>query len=213
VSRMSVLGLVLAAGAGSRMGGPKAVLDYRGEPLITRAIRTAYAGGCDRVCAVLGAETERAAAYAEAAGAFVAVSEAWADGMGVSLRTGLDAIEAAAPDATAALVLLVDQPDITPAAVAAVLGAGGESGDSDDSDDSNDSYDETILAAAVYEGRRGHPVLIGRAHWASLRPTLTGDVGAREYLQAHRDEIILVPCDEVADPRDLDRPEDLDPRG
>lgn len=209
MTRMSVLGLVLAAGAGSRMGGPKAVLDYRGEPLITRAIRTAYAGGCDRVCAVLGAETERAAAYAVAAGAFVAVSEAWADGMGVSLRAGLNAIEDAAPDATAALVLLVDQPDITAAAVAAVLGA---RDDSDDSD-SDDSDDETILAAAVYEGRRGHPVLIGRGHWAALRPTLTGDVGAREYLQAHRDEIILVPCDEVADPRDLDRPEDLDPRG
>lgn len=194
-------GLVLAAGAGSRMGGPKAVLEYRGEPLITRAVRTAFTGGCDRVCVVLGAETERAAAYAEAAGAFAAVSEGWADGMGVSLRAGLDAIERAVPDASAALVLLVDQPDITEAAVAEVLGA------------RSAPDDETILAAAVYEGRRGHPVLIGRAHWAELRPTLTGDVGAREYLQAHRDEIILVPCDELADPRDLDRPEDLDARG
>lgn len=194
---MSVVGLVLAAGGGSRMGGPKAVVEYRGEPLITSAVRTAFAGGCDLVCAVLGAETERAASYAEAAGAFVTVNEAWADGMGVSLRAGLDAIEHAVPEASAALVLLVDQPDITAEAIAAVLGA------------RTVPDDEAVLAAAVYEGQRGHPVLIGRAHWSALRPTLTGDVGARAYLREHRDELILVPCDAVADPRDLDRPEDL----
>lgn len=196
-----MVGIVLAAGGGSRMGGPKAILDYRGEPLISRAVRTAFAGGCDQVCAVLGAEIEQAASYAEAAGAFVAVSEEWADGMGVSLRAGLDAVERAAPDASAALVLLVDQPDITAEAVAAVLGA------------QHESDNESILVAAAYGGRRGHPVLIGRAHWAELRPTLTGDVGARAYLQAHRDEITLVPCEAVADPRDLDRPEDLGARG
>ncbi len=73
--------------------------------------------------------------------------------------------------------------------------------------------DDKVLAAAIYEGRRGHPVLIGRAHWDALRPTLVGDVGARTYLRAHLDELILVPCDAIADPRDLDRPEDLDTLG
>lgn len=198
---MSVVGIVLAAGGGSRMGRPKAIIEYRGEPLITRAVRTAFAGGCDRVCAVLGAEIEQATSYAEAAGAFVTVNESWADGMGVSLRAGLDLVEHEVPDASAALVLLVDQPDISAAAIAQVLSA------------QHKPDDETILASAVYEGRRGHPVLIGRAHWDALRPTLTGDVGAREYLQAHRAELVLVPCDEVADPRDLDRPEDLEAPG
>jgi nicotine blue oxidoreductase len=198
---MSVAGLVLAAGAGSRMGTPKANLGYRGEPLITRAVRAALTGGCEQVCAVLGAEIEQAASHAEAAGAFVTVNDAWAEGMGTSLRAGLEAIQRAAPEATAALVLLVDQPGIGAAAVAAVLGA--LRGPSDDS----------ILASAVYDGRRGHPVLIGRAHWARLLPTLTGDVGARTYLQAHRQQAILVPCEAVADPRDLDRPEDLDALG
>lgn len=197
MTRMSVVGIVLAAGSGSRMGGPKAILDFRGTPLITRAVRTAFAGGCDRVCAVVGAEIERAASYAEAAGAFVAVNEAWAEGMGTSLRTGLDAVEAAEPEASAALVLLVDQPYITANAIAAVLSAG------------RGREDGGVLAAAVYETGRGHPVLIGRAHWEALRPTLSGDVGARAYLHAHQDELILVPCDAVADPRDLDRPEDL----
>jgi CTP:molybdopterin cytidylyltransferase MocA len=193
-----VMGVILAAGAGSRMGMPKANLSYRGEPLISRAVRTAFAGGCDQVCAVLGAEVSQASTYAEAEGAFVVVNPAWADGMGVSLRAGLDAIELVAPDASAALVMLVDQPHITEAAVAAVLGA------------QRDPADETVLAAAAYDGARGHPVLLGRAHWPALRPTLTGDIGARAYLREHRDEIILVPCEALAEPRDLDRPEDLD---
>ena len=193
----NVVGIVLAAGAGSRMGTPKAVVEFRGRPLITRAIETAVAGGCDRVIAVLGAETDRAATYAEASGATVVVNEAWAEGMGVSLRVGLDHVENAFPDATAALVLLVDQPGITAQAIRAVLSA------------RRDADDGKVLVSASYEGRRGHPVLIGRAHWDALRPTLTGDVGARAYLQAHRAEIILVPCDEFGDPRDLDRPEDL----
>jgi len=198
---MSVVGIVLAAGAGTRMGGPKANLDFRGTPLITRAVRTAFAGGCDHVLAVVGAEVEQASQNAENAGAVTVVNAAWADGMGLSLRAGLDGIELAFPEASAALVLLVDQPDITASAVAAVISA--QCGPADDA----------ILAAAVYEGRRGHPVLVGRAHWPALRPTLTGDVGARAYLQGHRDELILVPCEDLADPRDLDRPEDLDTLG
>ena len=195
---MSVVGIVLAAGGGTRMGMPKAILTYRGEPLISRAVRAAFAGGCDKVLAVLGAEVERAGALAEAAGADVVVNAAWAEGMGVSLLAGLDGIALVAPEASAALVLLVDQPDVTASAVAAVLSA------------RRDPADETVLAAASYEGKRGHPVLLGRAHWPALRPTLQGDVGARAYLREHRDELILVPCEALADPRDLDRPEDLD---
>jgi len=198
---MSVVGIVLAAGAGTRMGRPKANLNFRGTPLITRAVRTAFAGGCDHALAVVGAEVEQASRSAEKAGAVTVVNAAWAEGMGVSLRVGLDGIELAFPEASAALVLLVDQPDITASAVAAVISA--QRGPADDA----------VLAAAVYEGRRGHPVLIGRAHWPALRPTLTGDVGARAYLHGHRDELILVPCEDLADPRDLDRPEDLDPLG
>jgi CTP:molybdopterin cytidylyltransferase MocA len=198
---MGVVGIVLAAGGGSRMGMPKANLVYRGEPLISRAVRTAFAGGCDRVLAVLGAEVEQASSSAEAAGAFVVVNPAWAEGMGISLRSGLDAIDLLAPDASAALVMLVDQPHVTQAAVAAVLSG------------QRDPADETVLAAAAYEGKRGHPVLLGRAHWSALRPTLVGDVGARTYLREHRDELILVPCETLADPRDLDRPEDLDALG
>ena len=191
------VGIVLAAGAGRRMGGPKAILEFQGMPLVARAVRTAFAGGCGRVIAVLGAGAAQAKAAAEGAGAQIAVNQRWSEGMGTSLHTGLSTAAAAVPQATAALVLLVDQPHITPQAVAAVLSA------------QHDPQDATVLASAAYDGRRGHPVLFGRSHWDALLPTLTGDVGARDYLRAHRDELILVPCDSLADPHDLDVPGDL----
>lgn len=192
-----VVGIVLAAGEGRRMGGPKAVLEFRGVPLVARAVRAALDGGCARVLVVLGAGAEQAAPLAAADGAFIVVNERWAEGMGGSLEAGLAAAASAAPEATAALVLLVDQPYVTEAAVAAVLRA------------QQDPEDAGILAAAAYDGRRGHPVLIGRGHWPELRATLSGDEGAREFLHQHRNEVILAPCDTVADPRDLDEPADL----
>lgn len=204
VESSAVVGIVLAAGAGRRMGGPKALLRLEGEPLVARAVRTALLGGCGRVVAVLGSSADSARPIAEAAGAHVVVNTLWREGMGASLRAGLATAARVVPEAKAALVMLVDQPYITSAAVSAVLGA------RQNPDDAAD-LDESILAAAAYDGRRGHPVLLGRAHWDAIRPTLTGDAGARAYLSAHRDEIVLVPCDALADPRDLDVPGDLPP--
>ena len=191
------VGIVLAAGEGRRMGGPKAVLELRGTPLVTYAVRTALNGGCERVLVVLGAGAELAKPHAEAAGAQVVVNRRWAEGMGGSLDAGLSMAASVAPAATAAMVLLVDQPYITAPAVAAVFSA------------QQDPEDARILAAAAYEGRRGHPLLIGREHWPALRATLTGDEGAAAFLHEHRNAIILVPCDTIADPHDLDLPADL----
>lgn len=193
------IGIVLAAGAGRRMGGPKALLGFRGVPLVAHVARTALDGGCEQVVVVLGAGAEEARPFAEAAGALVVVNPRWAEGMGGSLDLGLSTAAATAPGATAAMVLLVDQPYITASAVSAVLSA------------QRDPGHAGVLAAAAYEGRRGHPVLIGRDHWPELRATLSGDEGARAFLHERRNEVILVPCDAVADPRDLDVPEDVVP--
>lgn len=191
------IGIVLAAGAGRRMGGPKAVLEFRGVPLVAHVVRTALDGGCEQVFVVLGAGAEEAKPLAEAAGALAVVNPRWAEGMSGSLDLGLSTAAVVAPWATAAMVLLVDQPFITASAVAAVLSA------------QRDPGHAGILAAAAYDGRRGHPVLIGREHWPALRATLSGDEGARAFLHERRNEVILVPCDAVADQRDLDVPEDL----
>jgi CTP:molybdopterin cytidylyltransferase MocA len=61
-----------------------------------------------------------------------------------------------------------------------------------------------VLARAAYDGTPGHPVLIGRDHWAGVIATSTGDRGARDYLK--RREVVLVECSDLATGRDVDTP-------
>jgi nicotine blue oxidoreductase len=118
----------------------------------------------------------------------VVVNPDWATGMGSSLRAGLRAL--ATTPAVAAVVLLVDTPGITPAAVARLRARGGPA----------------ALAVATYRGERGHPVLLGRAHWTGAAALAAGDVGARPYLHAHAGLVTAVACEDVADGADLDVP-------
>jgi CTP:molybdopterin cytidylyltransferase MocA len=115
------------------------------------------------------------------------LADDWAEGMGASLRAGLAALEGGAEDA--ALVHLVDLPDV-PAAVVARLLAGPVGGAS--------------LRRATYAGVPGHPVLLGRDHWVGVRATATGDRGARDYLRAHPPE--EVECGDLATGADVDEP-------
>jgi len=62
------------------------------------------------------------------------------------------------------------------------------------------------LTVATYHGKQGHPVLLGRYHWAGVAKLATGDVGARPYLTAHKSEVTRVPCEDLADGTDMDRP-------
>ncbi|WP_055494561.1 NTP transferase domain-containing protein [Streptomyces sp. TP-A0356] len=188
-----VAGLLLAAGGGRRLGGrPKALLGHRGRPLVEHAVGVLRAAGCDRVHVVLGAAADAVRERADLSGCVLVDNPDWEQGMGSSLRAGLGSL--AGTGATAALVSLVDQPGIGPAAVARVLAA---------------YTDETSLASAAYEGVRGHPVLLGSAHWAGVAATATGDRGARAYLKTHEDVLTLVECADVAQPYDLDRQSDL----
>lgn len=188
-------GLVLAAGAGRRYGQPKALVCYDGRLLVDRAVDTLRAGGCDPVVVVLGAAADQVRDRARLVGARVVVNPEWDTGMASSLRAGLAALRPS--DAGAVVVLLVDTPGIPPAAVARLVSAGsggcGPGG-------------AGALAAATYGGRRGHPVLLGRDHWAGVAATAVGDEGARRYLAAH--PVTDVPCDDIADPTDLDQPPD-----
>ena len=106
-------GLLLAAGAGRRFGGPKALVDYRGELLVHRGRRLLAEGGCDPVVIVLGAQAEQVMATADLDDCVLAID--WESGMGASLRTGLGAL--AQRTAAACVVALADQPLIGPGAV------------------------------------------------------------------------------------------------
>jgi CTP:molybdopterin cytidylyltransferase MocA len=179
----TVVGLLLAAGAGKRFGGPKALArDDDGTSWLLRSVRALRP--CDEIVVVLGAEAERAAALLPMSVARVRADD-WAEGMGASLRAGLDAL--AATDHDAALVSLVDLTDVDADVVARLVGAVSGRGD---------------LLRASYDGRAGHPVVLGRDHWAGVVDVATGDRGARDYL-AYRD-VVLVECGDLATGFDVD---------
>ncbi|MEU6608420.1 nucleotidyltransferase family protein [Streptomyces shenzhenensis] len=188
-----VAGLLLAAGGGRRLGGrPKALLAHRGRPLVEHAVAVLRAAGCTRVHVVLGAAADTVRERADLSGCVLVDNPDWAAGMGSSLRAGLDSL--AGTGARAALVSLVDQPGIGAEAVGRVRAA---------------YRDEASLASAAYAGVRGHPVLLGSAHWPGVAAAATGDRGARAYLKAHEEAITLVECGDVARPYDIDTEADL----
>lgn len=198
---MSAVGLLLAAGAGRRMGTPKALLrDRRDVPFVDRALGRLLDGGCGRVTVVVGAAADDVRALLDDAGwtdddaVDVVVADDWAEGMGASLRAGLRALDTAPGDVTAVLVSLVDLPDVDEAVVARVLGSG----------DASD-----VLARASYDGTPGHPVLLGRAHWAGVADAASGDRGARDYLRDR--DVVTVECGDLASGRDVDTPDQIRP--
>jgi len=185
-----VVGIVLAAGAGSRMGKPKALVrTAEGEPWLERATALLEHAGCSPVFAVLGAKADEARALLPSDGiATVVVAERWAEGMSESLRAGLMA--ASATSAGAALVTLVDLPGLPLPVLQRLL--------------EEPATNNTVLRQAVYRGQPGHPVLIGRAHWPALLNSLDGDRGARRYLVAHG--VDEVECGDLFDGSDVDTP-------
>ncbi|WP_181765989.1 nucleotidyltransferase family protein [Streptomyces albidus (ex Kaewkla and Franco 2022)] len=188
-----VAGLLLAAGGGRRLGGrPKALLPLRGRPLVEHAVRALREGGCRHVHVVLGAAAEEVRARAELPGCVLLDNPDWETGMGSSLRLGLASLMDTGTEA--ALVSLVDQPGIGAEAVNRVRAA---------------CHSPASLAAAGYEGRRGHPVLFGAEHWPGVAASANGDQGARSYLRTRTSAIELVECGDVADPSDVDVPADL----
>ncbi|WP_377640529.1 NTP transferase domain-containing protein [Oryzobacter terrae] len=190
----STAGLVLAAGAGRRMGGPKALLrpSAEGPTLLESAVERVRAAGCDDVLVVVGAAADEVAALAAAAGAAVVRAADWDEGMGASLRAGLAALAGRPSAPERVLVTLVDLPDVGADVMARVLAAAGGPG---------------ALARAAYGGVPGHPVVLGRDHWEAVSGTAIGDRGARDHLRATAH--VLVECGDLATGRDVDTVDDL----
>lgn len=179
--RSKVAAVILAAGLGRRFGSPKLVAQLAGETLLSHVARRAREAGLDPIIAVVpvGAETP--------ARVDAVVNHDPARGLSSSLQLGIGAV----PPERAALVLLVDQPTVAPAAIAAVLAARGT----------------RPLVAASAGGRYGPPVLIEPAAVPTVM-ALSGDMGLREVLAAHPDLVEAVPIDVHAP--DVDTEADLD---
>jgi CTP:molybdopterin cytidylyltransferase MocA len=187
-----VAGLVLAAGAGTRMGRPKALVRYGGELLVERACRLLADSGCAPVLAVLGAGAENALRVARLpAGTTTVTNPDWPSGMGSSLRAGLSALP---PGTAAVVVALVDTPGIGAGAVRRLVAAWRAG---------------AVAAQATYRGQPGHPVLLSGSVLADVAATATGDRGAREWLRRHAELVARVACDGTGYAFDLDTPDDL----
>ncbi|WP_338749611.1 nucleotidyltransferase family protein [Janibacter alittae] len=184
----NVSGLVLAAGAGRRMGMPKAlVTDPDGTPWLARAVGVLRDGGCADVTVVLGACGGRAAGLVPDVPHLLCPD--WDEGIGASLAHGLRHLTAR-PQVDAVLVHLVDLPDVTADIPRRLLAKGAGRDD---------------LRRAVYDGVPGHPALLGRHHWAPLVAELAGDRGANAYLRRHG--ALEVECGDLASGLDVDSPQ------
>jgi nicotine blue oxidoreductase len=182
-----IAGILLAAGEGSRLGRPKALIELGGRSLVRRGIALLQDGGTNPVIVVSGAtgpldrEPDVISVH----------NPDWPTGMGSSLAIGLTAVPAACP---AAVLALADQPLVGAEAVRRLIAAHAAG---------------ASVAIACYDGRPRNPVLISREHWSEVIALAVGDVGARPFLRAHRDLVTEVECGDTGRPDDIDTPEDL----
>jgi molybdenum cofactor cytidylyltransferase len=215
-----IAAIVLAAGASTRLGTgrSKQLLQYQGRTLLRHSVEQALASSCRPVVVVLGAEAERCRRELEGLGGLepreapeardvhVALNAEWAEGMGSSIRAGMNALVEVAPDARAVVITLCDQPLVTAAfidrlvqryltEVASVAGQPSE---------------VAPTVAAEYEGQAGVPALFPRARFSELLH-LDGAAGARRLLRpaagsgsaaasapAASSRVVTLPCPEAA---------------
>lgn len=186
--------LVLAAGSSTRMGRPKLLLPLAGKPIVQHVVDAALDTPVDEVVVVLGPEPDavRAAVRADARVRFT-VNDRAREGQSTSLRAALGAAD---PGATAAVILLADQPAVSAAAIRAILEAAGGA-----------LPDGTAAVQASYGGVPAHPTLFVRSVWDEV--VEAGDHGARQWLGRHPERRLLV---EVGGnpPADVDTPEDYE---
>ena len=183
-----IAGVVLAAGGSTRFGSPKQLAELRGRPLLDCVVDTVRAvPAVNPILVVLGAHAEQIRAAVDLDDLQVVVADGWQEGISASLRAGV----AAAGDADAIVVVLGDQPLITPQVIASVV----------------ERLDGAAPAArATFDGAPGHPVLIKRSLFAELG-RLRGDSGAKELLEGHG--VTTVECGHLANGHDVDTPADL----
>lgn len=188
---MASAGVVLAAGASTRMGSPKQLLDVGGRPMLELIVSAACASRLGQVVVVLGAEAQRIRGAVDLGCARVIVNQNYADGMSTSLRAGFGTL---GDDVDRAVVILGDQPDVDAALLDRLLDAQESSG---------------LPAAALdFDGLLHPPVVLARELWPQI-DELRGDVGLRRVLRDNPSQFARVALARpFGHPVDIDTPED-----
>jgi len=186
---MSVTGLVLAAGSSERLGQPKQLLRYRDGTLLGHVLGTARACGFDQLLCVLGADEATIRDAVDLDGIDVVVNDEPRTGCSSSIAAALAAVD---PAAEVLVLLLADQPGVTPETVTALLAGRGAA----------------PLAACAYENGRGHPLAFARPLFTELA-SLHGDRGVWKLLDRHSAKVADVPI-AAPIPPDVDTWEDYE---
>jgi CTP:molybdopterin cytidylyltransferase MocA len=186
-----IAAVVLAAGSGSRFGGAKQLAELDGIPLLEHALRAVEAvPAIERIVVVLGARADEIRAGVDFGRAEPVVCADWDEGQAASLRCGIEAVTGAA----AAVLTLGDMPRITPQVIARFA-------------DLAEEHGSLARARAVYDGKPGHPVVLGSAYFEQIA-ALRGDVGAREVLKAIG--AVAIECSHLCSAADVDTPAALE---
>ncbi|HWA10985.1 MAG TPA: nucleotidyltransferase family protein [Opitutaceae bacterium] len=185
--------IILAAGASTRMGAPKQLLEIEGRPLVVRAVEAALGSAAWPVVVVLGANAAQIRPRLTRLPVLIADNPTWAEGMASSIRAGIAMLRQFSRALDGAVIALCDQAAFSPQTIAQLTAAQRASGRS--------------IIAARYAGKNGAPALFLREHFAALA-ALTGDEGARILLNGPAGQVATVDLPELA--FDLDTPEDYE---
>lgn len=183
--------ILLAAGASTRMGRPKQLLPmYGNRPLLRHVVESSLTEPVSPIVVVLGANAREVEPSLAGLPVRIVVNPDWAEGMGASLRCGLETLLATAPAIQNVIVALADQPDLPAGHFLRLI-------------ETQRTTARPIIASEC-EGVCGPPVLFTRKYFPALR-TMRGDTGARMLLREHAHEVATIP---LATTHDLDTPVD-----
>jgi molybdenum cofactor cytidylyltransferase len=201
---MSIVAVVLAAGASRRMGQAKQLLPYNGQSLLRRAVTAAQDSDCEAVIVVLGANADSFQSEISRTAAHAVINQQWEQDMSSSIRCGLNRVESLQPEASAVLLMLCDQPLIVGESINRLI----------------DGYRKRrpLIAASQYEiGDEvvwGVPAVFSRAVFPELA-NLVGNAGAKSVITRHKERALFIAVPEAA--LDLDTISDyesaVNPRG
>jgi molybdenum cofactor cytidylyltransferase len=182
-----IAGLILAAGESSRMGRDKALLAYEGQTFLERIVSKMSGAGIERVAVVLGYHAEEIRRAVKLQGVEIVVNREYQRGQTSSLQAGLRALQGAKPEAV--VLCLVDHPAFSSQTVRKLIEAF-ERG-------------HTQAAIPTFQGKRGHPVLLGREIIGEVL-ALPLHRGANTVMRQHRDTTVFIEVDDPGILLDID---------
>ncbi|HIK14656.1 MAG TPA: nucleotidyltransferase family protein [Leptolyngbyaceae cyanobacterium M33_DOE_097] len=190
MSRIGIL--ILAAGASTRLGQPKQLLNYRGKPLIRDMAEVAIKSGCQPVGVVVGAYSEIITSHLDDLGIHIIYNEQWITGMASSIRCGLERMVTITPELDAIVLMVCDQPFVSADLIRQLI--------------RQHHAKNCAIVASEYADILGVPALFHQTLFPELA-SLQGDVGAKSIICQHRFQADSISFAEGA--IDLDCPQDL----